>query len=349
MSLKEVVEENGQRRFQILSLTGGGYRGIYSAAVLECLEERAGRSLGQCFDLIAGTSIGGIIGLGLALERPASTILRAFEEHGTHIFSDRQAPKGLFARGLDLCRSVLTPKYSDQGLRDAIVDIVGAETRLEDAAHPIIVPTVNVTTGAPQFFKTPHHTTSQNDWKTRVVDIALATSAAPTFFPLAKIDKCYYADGGLFANSPDLQALHEGAHFFGIPEQEIYVLSIGTTTASFSFSHRIGPNLGAIKWMWGNRLISTIYSAQQQCEASMMRHILKERYFRIDESQSKEQQEDLGLDIATRDVQDMLIGLGRESAKRALANDVVAAFLEHKAPSPIFYHGKKSQDPEKSE
>lgn len=331
------------KRFQILSLSGGGYRGVYSAAVLETLEEKAGKPLGRCFDLIAGTSIGGIIGLGLALEKPMPQIIHAFKKHGTRIFSDRPAAKGRVCKLIDLCRSAFSPKYGDAGLREAITEIVGSETRLDDALHPIIVPTVNVTTGAPQFFKTPHHQNFQRDWKEKVVDIALATSAAPTFFPLAKIDNSHFADGGLYANAPDIHALHEAIHFFSSPEVHIHVLSVGTTTASFSFSHRIGRDLGGIKWMMGSRLISTIYSAQQQCEASMMKHRLGDRYIRIDGIQSKEQQDDLALDVATKDVQEMLMGLGKESAKRALGEPYMAAFLAHEAPSPHFYYGKNAR------
>ena len=102
MSLTKEPELNHRNRFQVLSLSGGGYRGVYSAAVLADLEESAGRPLAQCFDLIAGTSIGGIIGLGLALEKPMSSILGAFEKHGKRIFSDRPAPKGWFYKGVDL-------------------------------------------------------------------------------------------------------------------------------------------------------------------------------------------------------------------------------------------------------
>ena len=316
---------------------------MYSAAVLEDLEEKAGKPLGQCFDLIAGTSIGGIIGLGLALEVPASQIRKAFEQHGTHIFSDRPAPRTWIGKGIDLARSAFTPKYGAEGLEAAIAEIVGRETRLDEALHPIIIPAVNVTTGAPQFFKTPHHPHFQRDWKLRVIEIALATSAAPTIFPLAKIDNSHFADGGLYANAPDIHALHEATHFFSVPESNVHVLSIGTTTSTFSFSHRIGRNLGAVQWMLGSRLMSVIYSAQQQCEAFMMKHRLGDRYVRIDGSQSKEQGEDLGLDVATRDVQEMLTGLGRESAKRALGEPFMEAFLSHTAPLPLFHYGKNAR------
>ena len=72
--------------FQILSLSGGGYMGLYTIAVLSELEDQIGRPLAGCFDLIAGTSVGGIIALGLAAEHPASNINDAFEEMGKAVF-----------------------------------------------------------------------------------------------------------------------------------------------------------------------------------------------------------------------------------------------------------------------
>lgn len=330
---------NSSRRFQILSLSGGGFRGLYSAAVLTELERSASKPLAQCFDLIAGTSIGGIIALALALEVPAEKILHAFATFGHRIFSHRPAPRYPLGKAVDLSRSLFKPKYDGKGLRDAISEIVGPETRMESLIHPVIVPTINMTTGSPQFFKTPHHKNFTNDWRERVVDVALATSAAPTFFPLAKIGNSFYVDGGLYANSPDLMALHEAVHFLGASEADVYMVSLGTTTASFSFSHRIGRNLGALRWMYGQRLLSAIFSAQQQCGDSMLKHRLRERYFRIDEMQSREQQEDLGLDVATQEVQEMLIGLGVESAKRSLGCPQIADILRSTALEPIFYHG----------
>jgi len=315
---------------------------VYSAAVLKAFEEAAKKPLGQCFDLIAGTSIGGIIGLGIALEKPMAEVLNAFQDHGSSIFSDRPAPKSFLGRAWDLRRSICKPKYRVDGLTAAVKQILGSETRLEDALHPIIVPTVNVTTGSPQFFKTPHHQKFQSDWKHRVVDIALATSAAPTFFPLAKIENSHFADGGLYANAPDIHALHEAVYFLGAQEAEVHMLSIGTTTSTFSFSHCIGRDLGAWEWMLGSRLLSVIGSAQQQCEVSMMKHRLSERYLRIDENQSKEQQSDLGLDVATRDAQEMLAAMGSESAKRALGDARLIELLSHHANPVTFFHGKRS-------
>ena len=87
-------------RFQILSLSGGGYLGLYQATILCELEEKAGKPIAQCFDLLAGTSIGGIIALALALEVPATQIRQAFEKHGQHIFFESFRTK-IYDRQID--------------------------------------------------------------------------------------------------------------------------------------------------------------------------------------------------------------------------------------------------------
>ena len=84
-----------------------------------------------------------------------------------------------------------------------------------DLQHRVIIPAVNLTKGAPQMFKTAHHADFKRDHRLRLVDVALATAAAPTFFPISSIGDELFADGGLFANSPDLLALHEAEHFLG--------------------------------------------------------------------------------------------------------------------------------------
>lgn len=328
-------------RFQILALSGGGFRGLYSARILEHLEKEAGKPLASCFDLMAGTSIGGIIALALSLEVPAAEIVRAFKEDGGTIFSRRPKPRGIW-KWIDLRRFIWWSKYSDEGLKKTITRILGSDRRLGDAKHPIIIPSVNLTTGSTQFFKTSHHPLFVRDYEEDMLEVALATSAAPGFFPLARVGSSHFADGGLYVNSPDLVALHEAEHFLKIDRSRIRVLSVGTITSRFSFSHTIGRNLGWLNWAIGERLLSVIMSCQQQRDRIMMEHMLEEHYFRIDGEQSKEQEEDLGLDVATQEVQDMLLGMADLSAKVALGTSRLQPFLSHCAPPPHFYRGPYS-------
>lgn len=202
--------------FQILCLSGGGYLGLYSAALVAALEEHTGRPVAESFDLIAGTSIGGIIALGLAARRPAAEIRDAFLEHGPKIFSAKRPPPSAVEVAQLLARPT-TPKFGQAELRGTIEEIVGADLTMGDLFHRVMVPAVNLTKGKPQVFKTAHHPTFVRDWRLKVVDVALATSAAPTYFPIHRIGGEMFADGGLYANSPDQLALHEAEHFLEQP------------------------------------------------------------------------------------------------------------------------------------
>ena len=96
--------------FNILSLSGGGFLGLYTVSILAELEKNLGRPIASCFDLMAGTSIGGIIALGLAAERPAIDIKSAFEKNGSKIFSDRPASTGKIRELLEFCSSIQKSK-----------------------------------------------------------------------------------------------------------------------------------------------------------------------------------------------------------------------------------------------
>ncbi len=109
-------------RFQILSLSGGGYLGLYTISVLADLEDRIGAPLASRFDLIAGTSVGGIIAIGIAGEVPAARIKETFERDGPRIFSERKPPSTAIGKLADVFRSLLSPKYDPGPLRGTIAE-----------------------------------------------------------------------------------------------------------------------------------------------------------------------------------------------------------------------------------
>jgi patatin-like phospholipase/acyl hydrolase len=325
--------------FHILAIGGGGYLGLYSAAVLAQLEQQIGAPIASRFDLLAGTSVGGIIALALANEVPAADIKTAFEVNGTRIFSNRRAPRGTIGKLWDVAaRSFFWPKYDVTHLRRTIVDVMGEETRLGDLKHPVLVPVVNLTKGGPQVFKTDYHPDFKRDLYLKVIDVALATAAAPTYFPIAQIGDGLYADGGLFANAPDLVAVHDAERYFGADITDIHVLSIGTTTSRFSFSHEMGTRFGILHWAMGARLVQVLMSSQQQTMDYMLRHRLGDRYVRLDEQQSREQENALALDVATVGAQRTMRALAEVTVQRCLNDPRLVAMLARRAPQPVFYH-----------
>ena len=125
--------------FQILSLSGGGYLGLYSVSLLAEIECETGTAIATHFNLLAGTSIGGIIALALAAQVPAARIQSSFEEHGQRIFGKSPPPTSVWSIFKDLvCRS-WRAKHDPGPLREIIEDIVGSDTRLGDLKHPVIV------------------------------------------------------------------------------------------------------------------------------------------------------------------------------------------------------------------
>lgn len=315
--------------FQILSLSGGGYRGLFTIELLAKIEADAGKPLYQCFDMIAGTSIGGIIAIGLAMGKSAESIRLEFIDQGENIFPPK---KTFLHRFHSFSKGIFLAKYSAAPLKQVIENVVGKETLLGDAKTRLLVPAVNMTKSQVQMFKTPHNPKLTRDKKRLAVDVALATSAAPTYFPIAKFDNSLFIDGGIVANAPDLCAIHEAVHYCGVARSDIRILSIGTTTEKFSLPNSLGLNQGVWGWMIRKqRLPSVLISAQQQLVDFMLKQELKERYLRIDSLPSNEQTSDLGLDIADKKRRSTLQGLASGAHQEFSSNEMLQNILAHEA------------------
>jgi patatin-like phospholipase/acyl hydrolase len=210
---------------------------------------------------------------------------------------------------------------------------LGKNVKLSDAKHPLLIPAVNLTQGTPQVFKTRHHEALIRDWQFNVIDVALATSAAPTFFPPARLADSLYADGGLVANSPDLIAIHEATHFLRIPCDRIWMVSVGTTTSKYSVADVSGNTYGVRFWIADkeHRLPNILISSQQQFAQQITEHMLEGRYLRIDTVPSHEQARHLGLDVVTPTATATLRALGEKAGTDVLGKGYMRDILSHKA------------------
>lgn len=313
--------------FRILSLSGGGFLGLYTISVLGALEEELGRPIATCFDLIAGTSVGGILALGLAADVSAAKIVNEFETNGQAIFSARAKPRPGLQSWLDLRRSLFSSKYDGHALRGSIERIVGCDTKMGDLKHPVIVPAVNLTKGEPQVFKTPHHANFVRDRNVLVADVAMATAAAPSFFPIAQVGDELFADGGMYANSPDGLALHEAEYYFRIGVDDVRMLSIGTTTAKFSFPHGRALRAGILAWAKDQDIFEVMIGAQQINTIAMLKQRLGDNYLRIDAFRGRAQEEILALDVATLSAQRTLRALAEASVRSNIVAPLVRQLL----------------------
>jgi uncharacterized protein len=325
--------------FQILALSGGGYRGLYTAQIIADIEAVDGVPFARRFDLIAGTSIGGILALALALEIPAARMTEFFVEHGSEIFSRRKSLLGY-----------LRAPYTADKLKILLQrdDLFGHQL-LGSCRHPVLVPAINYTTGQATMFKTSHHPSFKVDHAMPLTDVALATSAAPGYFPRHLYKNCQYVDGGLFANAPGGLALHEATHFFRRSVESIRLLSIGTMSARFTANASRPPDGGAIDWGGVNptqmprRLFGLAISVQETLSCQMLRHQLtNDRYFHVDDPLTEDGSHAVGLDKTDAAACEVLLGNARERSKKCLGDSRFQLFLQHTAAAPVFYHGAHS-------
>jgi uncharacterized protein len=215
--------------YKILSLDGGGIRGVFPAAFLAKLEEHLDKPIGSYFDLIAGTSTGGIIAIGLGLGLSAKEILKLYEEQGPAIFDQQHGIIGNFIR--QRMRGALhwvDSKYSSQPLHDALAGILG-ERRIGESRTRLVVPAWHPMLERVYIYKTAHHPRLETDYKVRALDAAMATAAAPTFLkPHMTGDAIELVDGGVWANNPIGVATIEALGMLSWPADQLKILSIGT-------------------------------------------------------------------------------------------------------------------------
>jgi len=329
------VTDNENPRFQVLSLSGGGYRGLYTAKILADLEQEIGGHIARRFDLVAGTSIGGILALAIAMEIPAEQMVKLFERHGQEIFKRRFSLWG-----------IVRAPYSQEPLKRLLnaPELFGEQT-LGACKHPVIVPAINYSTGQPQLFKTPHHETFRRDHQFRLVDVALATSAAPAYFPRHTFNNNQYVDGGLYANAPGLLALHEAQTFFGQAPEAVHMISIGTMSSRFTADPRRNRSGGTYDWggfhpaNMPKRLFGLSISVQESLSDFMLKHRLGARYVSLDDLLTDERARAVALDKTNAPAREVLIGAASEKSKVCLGREDCQEFLQHHCAPPKFYYG----------
>ncbi len=257
-------EPLGKSTFRILALDGGGIKGAFTAAVLAKWEERTGYRLAEHFDLIAGTSTGGILALGLGMGLPAADILKFYVERGPTVFpmtSLRDPQTGLGDIAWNAVRRLWKPKFDSGVLRGELeAAFKGARgTTLKDSDCRLVIPAVRALSGAVHVFRTNHHPDLVDDRDKSATDVALATAAAPTYFSAAAVDAQTYLDGGLWANNPALAAVAEAVARLNVPLNRIDILSVGTTSAPYAGAK---ADAGFIGWLKGGRIVELLMNAQ---------------------------------------------------------------------------------------
>lgn len=232
---------------RLLCIDGGGIKGTLPASFLASLEEGLERPIGEYFDLIAGTSTGGILAIGLAMGIPARELLDLYVMRGSEIFGQSNGP--MVNRLLEAWRRlkhIFGPKHDANLLRSEINTILGGK-RLGDARTRLLIPAWDPDHRSVYIFKTAHHERLKTDYKRCAVDAAMATAAAPTYFKRHRMsDDVGLLDGGVWANNPIALAVVEAITLLGWPAASLRVLSLGCVNEIYLIDE--APGLGGLVW-----------------------------------------------------------------------------------------------------
>lgn len=265
--------------------------------------------------MICGTSTGGLIALGLALKIPAKTISDLYVKQGQNIF-----PKKLKCR--EVFNQVFNTKYETEPLKKAL-EKTFKKKKIKDCNNLLCIPSYDITDGRNWVFKYDHGDLDRDN-EALCVDVALATTAAPSFFPVMEIpfyNRKQFIDGGIWANNPVLVGLIEAVKFFVGKDKQfdsIKILSISSLTRTGGKKVGMKRKRGLIDWR--NDLFETILSSQSNFTNyfletfSNVGHIPIE-YIRIPSESIASEQEDLvKLDNACADSISLITGKGEDAA-----------------------------------
>ncbi|MET4175914.1 patatin-like phospholipase/acyl hydrolase [Bradyrhizobium sp. LA6.1] len=259
--LREQLPWPDGKPFRILSIDGGGIRGILPAAILTELEKRylGGQSAGSYFDLITGTSTGGIIALGLSIGKTAQSILDLYVDHGDKVFPPVRWDIFKMRQRWRFLQALQHYRYEPEIL-EGLLKSVFEEKTLGEAERRLCVPSFDGFTEV-NVFKTPHHLDYRMDWKEQLLTIAMATAAAPAYFPVYKNGGRFFADGGVWANNPVMIGLVDALICYQLERRQVHILSLGTGDSEIRFSENQILHGGLIDWY---EIISSAMHLQSQ-------------------------------------------------------------------------------------
>lgn len=265
--MSKTAESSVPDRFQILALDGGGIKGIFSAAVLAATEEDLHIRVADHFDLIAGTSTGGIIAIGLGLGLTPREILEFYVREGPSIFGN--------ALGAKSVRHYVSHKFSAKPLTAALKRCFG-DKRFGDSTKRLVIPAYDLGEDGVYIFRTAHNGRLKRDFKVPAWKVALSTSAAPTYFPCAReVDNLRLIDGGVWANNPTMVAIAEAYGTLRIPLSSIRVLSLGT---SDEINHRKQSLNSGGMWQWRKTAVDVVLRGQNLAAVNQARFFIGESH-----------------------------------------------------------------------
>ena len=257
------------KTFRILSIDGGGLRGIIPVKILQKLEELTGKRIYEMFDLVAGTSTGGIISCASTVKgadgKPKFTLAdieQLFAEKANTIFPATSGIGNIF-RGI---KNLFKPEFSPDGL-ESVLEGYFSDECIADCLTPLFIPSYDLANNRALFFKT-RQALSDSNMNARLMDVCRATSAAPVTFPAyifkfidsgAPTDNPMRTciDGGVYMNNPEVGAFVEVSRYadknpYNRPDltySDICILSLGTGHYSSVITEKQGIDWGILDWV----------------------------------------------------------------------------------------------------
>ena len=274
---------------KVLSIDGGGIRGIIPAMVLAEIERRTGKLTSEMFDLVAGTSTGGILALGLTkpgqdgkAEYSAERLIELYESEGEKIF-DRSVWHRLYSVG-----GLAEEKYPSEGIEE-VAKRYFEDVRLAEALTEVLVTAYEVEKRGPWFFKRRHardDTSEGDDFLMR--DVARATSAAPTYFEPIQLTwgpngQRAFIDGGVHSNNPAMCAYVEARKIY--PEEDVLVVSLGTGEPTREMPYEEVKGWGLA--LWAQPILNVVFDGVSDTVDYQLKEILSteegdaRRYYRF--------------------------------------------------------------------
>lgn len=319
-----------KKTFKILSIDGGGIKGIYSAALLAKFEKLSNQKITDCFDLICGTSTGGLIAILLGAGFSAKEIVDFYRDNASKIFPEHNVVishiKQLFG----------VNKHDNVSLRETLAQLLG-DKQMKDSVINLCIPSIDCDNEKPVVFKTPHDPNFTRDTELKMLDVALATSAAPTFLPKHKLIELErnMVDGGLWANNPALVGVIEAQSIFF--KQDSYenfaLLSVGNIDINTGCFTKFGKR-NIWNFFFLVELIEFFMHIQSKSVENMV-DILKRTtgstYNRIyAKGFAPKQYSKIQLDTCNSDILEKLIGKGYSDAEHYWADDNIKAYMTSK-------------------
>jgi uncharacterized protein len=256
---------------RVLSIDGGGIRGLIPALVLTEVEKRSGKRIWELFDLIAGTSTGGILACALCAPDPlpAEQLVSLYEDEGPKIFDRSIWQRIRSAEGL------LDEKYDAAALDHALQRFL-SDKRLAETKPDLLVPAYNMGDPGPYFFKSRKARDEGEDFP--LSEVARATSAAPTYFEPLELTGEALVDGGVFAANPAMCAFAEVMRFQ--PTADVVLLSLGTGQRTRKRHFADVKDWGLIEW--AKPILDVVFDGVSDAVDYQLQHSLDEgKYWRL--------------------------------------------------------------------